>query len=68
MKGQGAMSDAERKILSDAALALNPDNRGTYRVSDEQLRQTLEQAKNILARQGAAQTGATQVDPYQFVR
>jgi hypothetical protein len=68
MKGQGQISEGEREIMRNAVLALNPGARGTYQISDEQLRQTLEQAKNILARQGAAQTGATQVDPYQFVR
>ncbi|MCC7571157.1 hypothetical protein KO465_07530 [Candidatus Micrarchaeota archaeon] len=68
MKGQGQISEGEREIMRNAVLALNPDKRGTYRISDEQLRRTLEQAKNILQRQGAIQTGATQVNPNQFIR
>lgn len=48
MKGQGAMSDAERKILSDAVGALNLTKSGRSRLSDDQFRAELMRIKEGL--------------------
>lgn len=57
LKGQGAVSEAEREILKRASIALAGRANGTYNVSDEQLRSELSTAKQILERGGAASTG-----------
>lgn len=53
LKGQGTITESERKILSDSVLALNAKENGTYAISDDFLRQQLNQAKQILQRSGA---------------
>ncbi len=62
LKGQGQITENERAILRDAVLALNPDEKGGYALSDDELRRRLKEAQAILLRNAGLQSTVGQVD------
>lgn len=68
LKGQGQITENERAILRDAVLALNPDGKGGYALSDDELRRRLKEAQAILMRNAGMQGLMPQVDNDALIR
>ena len=59
LKGQGAMSDAERAILANSIAAFNLDSNGRPNVSDERFKQILSELKSGFS--GQSSTGSSMI-------
>jgi hypothetical protein len=68
LKGQGQITENERAILRDATLALAPDGKGGFAITDTELRNRLRQAQEILLRNAGVQNQSPQVDNNALIR